>query len=193
MWEREASLEEVVRSSLVDTGPKSDLGSVASALRGLMGSLQSWSKEKFGSVRRKLEELRRQLSDLQCKLDDASRKQAKDVANEMNEMLYREEMMWLQCSRISWLKEGDKNTKFFHQKAVWRSRKNRIRRLKAANGQWCDDPRQMAAMATDFFSSLYTKDDSVVPEHLVSLCNEHGTIYAISSDFGDRMTTQHLD
>ena len=23
--------------------------------------------------------------------------------------------------------------------------------------------------------------------------NEHGTIYAISSDFGDRMTTQHLD
>ena len=24
-------------------------------------------------------------------------------------------------------------------------------------------------------------------------CNEHGTIYAISSDFGDRMTTQHLD
>ena len=25
------------------------------------------------------------------------------------------------------------------------------------------------------------------------LWNEHGTIYAISSDFGDRMTTQHLD
>ena len=24
-------------------------------------------------------------------------------------------------------------------------------------------------------------------------CNEHGTIYAISSDFGDQMTTQHLD
>ena len=25
------------------------------------------------------------------------------------------------------------------------------------------------------------------------VCNEHGTIYAISSDFGNRMTTQHLD
>ena len=24
-------------------------------------------------------------------------------------------------------------------------------------------------------------------------CNEYGTIYAISSDFGDRMTIQHLD
>jgi len=28
---------------------------------------------------------------------------------------------------------------------------------------------------------------------LRSRWNEHGTIYAISSDFGDRMTTQHLD
>ena len=27
----------------------------------------------------------------------------------------------------------------------------------------------------------------------VDVCNEHGTFYAISSDFGDRMTTQHLD
>ena len=28
---------------------------------------------------------------------------------------------------------------------------------------------------------------------MFSRCNEYGTIYAISSDFGDRMTTQHLD
>ena len=28
---------------------------------------------------------------------------------------------------------------------------------------------------------------------VVAVCNEHGTINAISSDFGDRMTTQHLD
>ena len=27
---------------------------------------------------------------------------------------------------------------------------------------------------------------------LVTLCNEHGTIYVISSDFGDRMTTQSM-
>ena len=33
----------------------------------------------------------------------------------------------------------------------------------------------------------------IVPGISKPVCNEHGTIYAISSDFGDRMTTQHLD
>ena len=35
--------------------------------------------------------------------------------------------------------------------------------------------------------------DRILPRYTVQPCNEHGTIYAISSDFGDRMTTQHLD
>ena len=30
-------------------------------------------------------------------------------------------------------------------------------------------------------------------EKQVAACNEYGTIYVISSDFGDRKTTQHLD
>jgi hypothetical protein len=34
----------------------------------------------------------------------------------MDEELYQEEMLWLQRSHISWLKEGVKNTEFFHKK-----------------------------------------------------------------------------
>jgi hypothetical protein len=30
----------------------------------------------------------------------------RSIADRMNELLYREEMMWLQLSRISWLREG---------------------------------------------------------------------------------------
>jgi hypothetical protein len=136
MWKREESLVETVEEAWARARPAAELGSVARALKEVMGSLQEWGKAKFGSVRKKLKELRDKLSTAQGGADDDSRAEAKRIAMEMNELLYREEMMWLQRSRISWLKEGDQNTNFFHRKAVWRSRKNKIKKLKADNGQW---------------------------------------------------------
>ena len=39
--------------------------------------------------------------------------------------------------------------------------------------------------------SIYV--DKIYPRIASNNCNEHGTIYAISSDFGDRMTTQSME
>jgi hypothetical protein len=41
----------------------------------------------------------------------------------------QEEILWKQKSRINWLKEGDKNTKFFHNALLQRRIKNRIASL----------------------------------------------------------------
>lgn len=60
---------------------------------------------------------------------NADRQEIRNITDKMNELLYQEEMMWLQRSRITWLKEGDRNTKYFQSKAVWRARKNKIREL----------------------------------------------------------------
>uniref|UniRef100_A0A803QJN9 Reverse transcriptase domain-containing protein n=1 Tax=Cannabis sativa TaxID=3483 RepID=A0A803QJN9_CANSA len=45
-----------------------------------------------------------------------------------------EEDYWHQRARISWMKSGDSNTKFFHQRANSRSTNNRIKKLRDANG-----------------------------------------------------------
>jgi hypothetical protein len=87
----------------------------------------------------------------------------------MQELLYREELLWLQRSRITWLKEGDKNTRFFHQKAVWRARRNKIKKLKDHDGTWKDVPSDMELMATSYFQELFTRDELVNPDALIDL------------------------
>jgi hypothetical protein len=47
------------------------------------------------------------------------------LKKQMDELLYKEEIMWLQPSRIAWLKEGDRNTNYFHRKAGGRAREIR--------------------------------------------------------------------
>jgi hypothetical protein len=58
----------------------------------------------------------------------------------MSEVFYKEQMLWLQRSRITWLKEGNMNTRFFHQKVIRRARKNKIKKLKYDEGVWKDTP-----------------------------------------------------
>jgi hypothetical protein len=153
-----------------EAGSKEDLGGIMQGLNQVMNTLQDWSKRKFGNVLRELNKARKKLELLQ--LNNADQREIRQATDWMNELLYREEMLWVQWSRITWLKEGDRNTKFFHQRAVWRARKNKIKKLKDDEGVWQDAPTDMERMATSYFQQLFTKDPSLNPEILINLTRE---------------------
>ena len=94
-----------------------------------MGMLGTWSR-KFGNVTRELAKSRSQLEEIMSM--NADTEDIRRVTDKMNELLYQEEMLWLQRLQISWLKDGDRNTKNFHIKAVWRASKNKIGSLPIA-------------------------------------------------------------
>ena len=48
------------------------------------------------------------------------------VQDEINCLLLQDEFFWRQRSRVIWLPVGDKNTKYFHQRASQQRRKNHI-------------------------------------------------------------------
>ena len=58
---------------------------------------------------------------------------------ELNCWLENEDEMWRQRSRINWLQSGDRNTRFFHEKALTRFKKNLIDGLLDAGGRWQED------------------------------------------------------
>jgi hypothetical protein len=125
MWEREDTLSLEINQAWRATGKTvHDLGDVADSLQKVMGALSCWSKEKFGAVTKELAKIRENLEALS--LQDPVVNQAKiaDLTKRMDELLYCEEMKWLQRSRVAWLKEGDRNTQYFHRKATGRAKMN---------------------------------------------------------------------
>ncbi|KAM2983667.1 hypothetical protein FF2_009561 [Malus domestica] len=66
-----------------------------------------------------------------------------------------EETYWRTKSRNQWLKEGDKNTKFFHAQIMKRRRSNQIRGLMDANGVWQENEPVISSIVTSYFSDLF--------------------------------------
>lgn len=56
---------------------------------------------------------------------------------ERQELLQQEEILWLQNSRIDWLKQCDSNTIFFRTSTLVRRRRNRVESLLNDQGGSC--------------------------------------------------------
>ena len=55
-----------------------------------------------------------------------------------------------------WLQEGDQNTKFFHNKASHRYKRNRIEELKNEAGMVCTDEQEISKILIDYYQNLFT-------------------------------------
>ncbi|CAL8164027.1 unnamed protein product [Prunus armeniaca] len=77
---------------------------------------------------------------------------------EYNCVLEQEAMIWKQKSRLQWLREGDRNTKFFHLTAIIRRRRNKIERLKNNEGVWVEEAQYIKGLAMAYFEQLFSQE-----------------------------------
>ena len=61
-----------------------------------------------------------------------------------------------QRSRVQWLREGDRNTAYFHAQAKQRRRFNRIQGLQRGDGSLCVSEEEDKAEVQGFFQNLYS-------------------------------------
>ncbi|KAK4428884.1 hypothetical protein Salat_1188300 [Sesamum alatum] len=58
---------------------------------------------------------------------------------------------WRQHAKAHWLRDGHRNTKFFHAKASSRAKQNRILRMKNGDRSWCSTTDEMRGLVASYF------------------------------------------
>ena len=123
------------------------------------GKLSRWSKEKFKNRGRQIGDLMDHLGYLQLNWN-ANRFEIDETSKLIDQLRSQEEKFWQQRSRVQWLKEGDANTRFFHQSTLQRRRRNKVVALKDSEGGWVENPRQVRNVIDVHFRKLFTSDGS---------------------------------
>ncbi|XP_030939676.1 uncharacterized protein LOC115964520 [Quercus lobata] len=116
--------------------------------------LVAWSKSAFRNTRTRLTEKQQVLEELVAQGYESNRKRINILRREINELIHHEEVYWRQRSRSIWLPTGDKNTRFFHQRASQR-KKNTIEGLHDKDGVWQIDLGQITSIAEEYNADLF--------------------------------------
>lgn len=78
----------------------------------------------------------------------------------LNELLSQEETYWRQRSHILWLKEGDRNSSFFHRRASNRRSRNKIKGLTNEEGYWHDNPDEVSVFLIRYYENIFKFEGS---------------------------------
>ncbi|GJT29692.1 reverse transcriptase [Tanacetum coccineum] len=155
MWLRDSRLRGVIEDAWM-SGVREGLRSDPAALvHSCMEKLIEWTVKTFGHVQRIIRAKVKRLEKLQKQPRYDSHREQQDLQNKIKELYADEEIMWRQRSRIQWLKEGVKNTHFFHARATSRRKRNNLLKLRTEDERWVNDTNGLCNMMSSYFDDLF--------------------------------------
>ena len=141
-------------------GMVSAMAKVKEKIEGCGRELHAWGASKTQPNTEKIKALQRKIEGLnRGECTEENKTEFLVVSKELDDLLLKQEIYWAQRSRISWLKHGDKNTKFFHSKASQRRRRNFIQGIKNQADRWVEEVEEIADVATNYFENIFKAGD----------------------------------
>ena len=157
MWLTHAQCKDQVELAWGSAIEGDPLAQVTRKIKDCKTNLMAWDKDVFGNVTRKIKVESKKLEALErLPAGELVEEQICCLKKELNALLGKEEIMWRQRSRVQWLREGDRNTKFFHVRANQRKRRNGMEGLFDHNGQWVTGQKDIAQVTVQYFHSIFS-------------------------------------
>jgi hypothetical protein len=140
---------------------------LAKILRALKGDIKNWNTSIFGNVGALIKERVDELKALEIAaegggLSEVERERKSLLCRDIERALLQEKISWRQKSKVKWLKEGDKCTKFFHMMANSNKRFNTIDSI-LIDGSLSSNLEAIREHATSFYESMFMESMSWRP------------------------------
>ena len=134
---------------------------LAAKMKGIKQKLKVWNREVFGSLEcnkisalQQVEFWDRMESERSLSLEETKLK--KEAKESYKKWVLMEETHWRQLSREIWLKEGNKNTGFFHHMTNVHCSNNSLDRIKI-NGVWLSEEQEVREGVANAYQQMLLK------------------------------------
>ena len=174
MWVKREGCEEVIQKAWEAQQEGTRMFQLCQKIKGCRMALIEWNKQGILSMPSKIKGLRAKLSNMDSNIQelwqDHSRLSERHATRkELNYHISQEEIYWRQRSRISWMRDGDRNTRFFHECASQRKRKNEILRLRNQDGNWVANREEMSGLVNHYFHNMFTSSNPMGIDQVVNV------------------------
>lgn len=151
MWVKESECRSIVQTCWNEEGT-TDL--MEKMLR-CCAKLEEWGGGLIRDLKIKLARYKSDMKRLRNRRDAAGLGQYAEARWRYLRLLEKKEIFWRQRAKQFWLREGDKNTLFFHKYATARKEHNKIKKLKDENGNWKETAEEIQGLITGYFENMF--------------------------------------
>eukprot|EP00253_Pinus_taeda_P026164 PITA_26164 len=145
-------------------------------LKELKGRIKKWNKEEFGNIMEDKQKLEKEMESLQQKMIMEGRTEesiSKEgvILGKLEERRKQEEVLWRKKSRIKWLMEGERNTKFFHQAMIKHRQRNKILSIKDKNGNRVVEQAEIEQVLIDHHKGILSEPQAHRMQAIQEICS----------------------
>uniref|UniRef100_A0A2N9J7P9 CCHC-type domain-containing protein n=1 Tax=Fagus sylvatica TaxID=28930 RepID=A0A2N9J7P9_FAGSY len=120
----------------------------------------AWNKSKFGNIFHRKKRILARLNGVQCSLTARPSESLYRIEKSLREdyftILKLKKELWALKSRVGWVVEGDRNTKFFHTSTIVCRKANKIVRLRNSVEEWIIDNELIRLHIQQWFVDLFS-------------------------------------
>lgn len=131
-------------------------------LKELKGKIKKCNKEEFGNIIMEKQRLEKKMEEIQQKIITEGRNEERSreegiLISQLEEQRKQEDILWKQKSRINWIREGERNTKFFHQAMIQHRQRNKIFSIKNEEGERIIEHKGIEQVLVGYHKYLLTE------------------------------------